>query len=57
MDNENVEIIDNICNYAEKKRIKDLLHEYLRRLIVEKPSDPLNFLIKTIQEDPFNYEE
>jgi hypothetical protein len=57
MDNENSQIIDNICDYAEKKKIKALLHEYLRRLILEKPADPLSFLIKTIQEDPVSYEE
>jgi hypothetical protein len=52
MNIENEEIIDSICNYAEKYQIKALLQEYLRRLILAKPADPLNFLIKTILENP-----
>ena len=52
MDNENQETIDQICNYAEQHRIKEILQEYLRRLVVEKPADPLNFLIKTVRENP-----
>lgn len=52
MDTENQEIIESICSYAEQYKIKEILQEYLKRLVVEKPADPLNFLIKTIQENP-----
>jgi NAD(P)H-dependent flavin oxidoreductase YrpB (nitropropane dioxygenase family) len=47
------EIIDKICNYAESKQVKPMLQEYLKRLIVEKPADPIKFLIKTIDEYPY----
>lgn len=52
MNGENEEIIDGICNYAEKHHIKSLLQEYLRRIILAKPADPVNFLIKSITENP-----
>lgn len=47
------EIIDKICNYSETKQIKPMLQEYIKRLIVEKPSDPIKFLIQTIEENPY----
>jgi hypothetical protein len=46
-------IIDNICDYCEQNRIKELLQEYMKRLVLEKPQDPIAFLIKTIDENPF----
>jgi hypothetical protein len=46
-------IIDGICDYCEKKQIKELLQEYMKRLVLEKPQDPISFLIKTIDENPF----
>jgi hypothetical protein len=52
MDNENDEIIEEICKYAEKYAIKDMLQEYLKRVILAKPADPVAFLIKTIEENP-----
>jgi hypothetical protein len=48
----NQEIINEICDYCEEFQIKDLLGEYLKRLLVAKPKDPIKFLIKTIQEKP-----
>jgi hypothetical protein len=30
-----------------------MLHEYMRRLVVNKPDDPVKFLIKSITENPF----
>jgi hypothetical protein len=47
------QIVDQICEYAEKSQIKALLQEYLKRLVLEKPEDPLEFLIKSISSDPF----
>jgi hypothetical protein len=46
-------IIDDICNYAESNHIKEMLQEYLRRIIVDKPKDPLNYLLATIKEKPY----
>ena len=50
------EIIDNICKYAEEKQLKKVFHEYLKRLILEKPSDPIQFLIESIETNPFEPE-
>ena len=47
------EIIDGICEYVEKHDIKGLLQEYLKRLVIEKPENPLEFLVKTIGENPY----
>jgi hypothetical protein len=56
MDTEgNEEIINNICNYAEEHHIKELLGEYLKRIVLEKPKDPVKFLLKSIQENPYEY--
>lgn len=33
--------------------MKAMLQEYMRRLILEQPVDPLNFLIDSIKEKPF----
>ena len=30
-----------------------MLHEYMRRVVMNKPDDPVKFLIKTITENPF----
>lgn len=48
----NQQIIDEICNYCEEHQIKELLGEYLRRVVINKPKDPVNFLIRSIQEQP-----
>eukprot|EP00981_Chlorochromonas_danica_P000872 scaffold211_cov168-Ochromonas_danica.AAC.13 len=50
---ENEEIINGICDYAQQHHIKALLQEYLRRVVLNKPSDPVQFLLKTISENPF----
>jgi hypothetical protein len=51
----NEEIINEICSYAEEHHIKELLGEYLKRIVLEKPQDPVKFLLKSIQENPFDY--
>ena len=35
-------IINDICDYAKKHKVKELLQEYLRRIIVDQPEDPVN---------------
>ncbi len=46
-------IIDGICDYVERYEIKEMLKEYLKRVVLEKPADPLAFLIQTIKEKPY----
>lgn len=77
MDSEHKEeIIANICSYAEKHAVKEMLHEYMKRLsihssltyicivyslcffvcfrvIINKPENVVQFLIDTIEKDPF----
>ena len=45
-------ILNGIVNYADQKDIKGLLKEYMRRLIVEQPDDPIKFLISSITANP-----
>lgn len=49
---DDVEIIDKICDYAKEYQIKELLQEYLKRVIVDKPADPVAYLIQSIQDNP-----
>ena len=46
-------IIDEICDYAERHQVKEMLEEYMRRLILEQPKEPLKFLMQEITERPF----
>lgn len=46
-------IIGEICDYAEKYEIKEMLQEYMRRLILEQPKEPLKFLVTEITERPY----
>lgn len=47
------EIIDEICDYAEKYEIRQMMQEYMRRLILEQPKEPLKWLIKEITDNPY----
>jgi len=53
MINPEEEIISEICDYAAKMETRKMLEEYMRRLIVEQPKEPLKFLIKEISENPY----
>lgn len=57
MQADNEAIIDSICDYAERHHIKELLQEYLKRVVMARPSDPVSFLIKSITDNPLNFEE
>lgn len=46
-------IADAICEYANKYEIKEMLQEYMKRLIVERPKEPIKYLIKSITESPY----
>ena len=50
---EDQEIVDDICDYASNIHLKELLQEYLRRVVTHKPDDLLRFLVDTITEDPY----
>ena len=47
------ELMEDMCAYAEHQQIKALLGEYLRRVILRKPADPIAFLIEEISNSPF----
>ncbi len=53
----NQEIINEICDYCEEQQVKALLGEYLKRIVLAKPKDPIKFLLKSIQEDPYDPKE
>lgn len=57
MQTDDDEIINKICDYAEQYQVKDMLQEYLKRVILAKPRNPVEFLIKTIQENPYTLPE
>ena len=46
-------IIEEICDYVDKYEIKEMLKEYLKRVVLEKPNDPLQFLVETIRDKPY----
>ena len=46
-------IIEEICDYVDRYEIKEMLKEYLKRVVLEKPNDPLQFLIQTIRDKPY----
>ena len=46
-------IIEEICDYVDRYEIKEMLKEYLKRVVLEKPNDPLQFLIETIRDKPY----
>ena len=46
-------IINEICDYVDRYEIKEMLKEYLKRVVLEKPKDPLQFLIETIRDKPY----
>jgi hypothetical protein len=50
---EDEEIIQGICEYAKKTELKTLMQEYLKRVILNKPDDPVKFLLQTIRDNPF----
>ena len=53
MPEQDQEIIGEICDYAEQHNIKAMLQEYLKRIIVAKPDQPIHFLKETIKQNPF----
>jgi len=46
-------LMEEMSIYAMKAQVKELLQEYLRRVALEKPADPIGYLIAEIKERPF----
>lgn len=46
-------LMEEMSIYAVKMGVKEMMEEYLRRVLLEKPKDPLEFLVKEIKENPF----
>mmetsp|Transcript_21206 Transcript_21206/g.25071 ORF Transcript_21206/g.25071 Transcript_21206/m.25071 type:complete len:171 (-) Transcript_21206:292-804(-) len=46
-------LMEEMSIFAVKTQVKELLQEYLRRVLLEKPDDPIDFLINDITENPF----
>mmetsp|Transcript_34925 Transcript_34925/g.46162 ORF Transcript_34925/g.46162 Transcript_34925/m.46162 type:complete len:172 (+) Transcript_34925:130-645(+) len=47
-------LMEEMALYAEKHDVQGMLKEYMGRLVLSKPSDPIAFLIKEIKKDPFS---
>jgi len=47
------EVTSNICSYAEKYQIKELLQEYMKRIILERPKEPVKFMLKQVTDNPY----
>ena len=39
--------------FADQTHVKEMLHEYLRRVLLNKPDDPISFLMDEIKRNPF----
>jgi hypothetical protein len=46
--------MEEMSIFALKSQSKELLGEYLKRVLLEKPEDPIDFLIKEIKSKPFS---
>ena len=45
--------IEKVAAYADKMDISGMLQEYMSRLVLEKPSNPIEFLIAEIERNPY----
>eukprot|EP00640_Fibrocapsa_japonica_P006680 CAMPEP_0113941356 /NCGR_PEP_ID=MMETSP1339-20121228/7289_1 /TAXON_ID=94617 /ORGANISM="Fibrocapsa japonica" /LENGTH=171 /DNA_ID=CAMNT_0000945475 /DNA_START=125 /DNA_END=640 /DNA_ORIENTATION=+ /assembly_acc=CAM_ASM_000762 len=46
-------LMEEMALYAEKYSIQALMQEYMQRLVLSKPSDPVKFLIEEISKRPY----
>ncbi|KAK7253914.1 hypothetical protein SO694_00003416 [Aureococcus anophagefferens] len=46
------QLMEHMSIFAEQSSIKALLQEYMKRVVLTKPDDPVAFLIKEIKENP-----
>lgn len=45
--------MEEMSIFADKYNVKDMLQEYLRRVLLHKPEDPVAFLISEIKNNPY----
>jgi len=50
-------LMEEMALYAEKYNIQGMMKHYMSQLVLQKPSDPLQFLIDEIKHRPFIPEE
>jgi len=46
-------LMEEMSIFAVKTQVKELLEEYLKRVLVEKPEDPIDFLLDQIKTNQF----
>ena len=46
-------LMEHMSIFAEQRKVRDLLREYLRRVILERPVDPVSFLLEEIRDRPY----
>ena len=46
-------LMEEMSIFADQNQVKAILHEYLRRILLEKPADPISFLINEIKTNPY----
>ena len=51
---ESAELMEHISIFCEQSKVKALLQEYMRRIILEQPEDPVSFLIDQIKDNPYS---
>eukprot|EP00953_Heterococcus_sp_UTEX-ZZ885_P020740 11605-Heterococcus_DN1.PRE.2 len=49
----NTVLMEEMAMYAEKLDVDAMFQEYLKRVLLEKPQDPIAFLIAQIKQNPF----
>mmetsp|Transcript_12873 Transcript_12873/g.19292 ORF Transcript_12873/g.19292 Transcript_12873/m.19292 type:complete len:162 (-) Transcript_12873:39-524(-) len=50
---ESEELMEHMSIFCEQSKVRALLQEYMRRIILERPDDPIGFLIEEIQKNPY----
>ena len=52
-DGKSAVLSEEMSIFADQTHVKEMLHEYLRRVLLSKPDDPISFLMEEIKKDPF----
>jgi len=47
---DSAEVMEHMSIFTEQRQVRELLQEYLRRIVKEQPTDPISFLIAEIKE-------
>ncbi|CAN0102172.1 unnamed protein product [Scytosiphon promiscuus] len=51
---DNVVLMEDMALYAEKIDLQGMMQEYLRRVLLSKPADPIAFLATQIKKNPYH---